>query len=241
MNRLSLSYGVLVFQVLLLFLTLSLHGGNRVLVSRRVCYLRVCSVLCIILSLFFPLFAVEGIGILMVMFHFKLIRYFKEYGNENYDHGKGNNYTRLRKFYIVFSLFFFLGEAMLKWGDFVSSRKGAFLEKLAECSVFSSKMNVEIMTKQEESGHEAVKTTSPSVAFETNDLARAMRMARLSVDSMYGEGSFDKGFEGMRMERMLRKLRISVHLNADTNLTLDVDLASPVPRACLATHGSMDG
>ena len=80
-----------------------------------------------------------------------------------------------------------------------------------------------------------------SFGAETNDLARAMRMARLSVDSLYGEGSFDKGFEGMRMERMLRKLRISVHLNADTNLTLDVDLASPVPRACLATHGSMDG
>ena len=80
-----------------------------------------------------------------------------------------------------------------------------------------------------------------SFGAETNDLARAMRMARLSVDSLYGEGSFDKGFEGMRMERMLRKLRISVHLNADTNLTLDVDLASPVPRACLATYGSMDG
>lgn len=240
MNCLSFSsYGFLVFQVLLLFLTLSLHGGNRVLVSRRVCYLRVCSVLCIILSLFFPLFAVEGIGILMVMFHFKLIRHFKEYGNENYDHGKGNNYIRLRKFYLVFSLFFFLGEAMLKWGDIVSSREGGFLEKLTKCSVFSSKMNAEIITKPEKSGHEAVKTTSPSVAFETNGLARAMRMARLSVDSMYGEGSFDKGFEDMRMDRMLRKLKMNVRLNADTNLTLDVSLVSPVPRVYLTTNSSL--
>ena len=75
---------------------------------------------------------------------------------------------------------------------------------------------------------------------EANDFARDMEMARLSVDSMYGEGSFDKGFEAMRMDRMLRKLKMNVRLNADTNLTLDVDLASPVPRVYLVTHGSMD-
>lgn len=80
-----------------------------------------------------------------------------------------------------------------------------------------------------------------SAGAETNDyFARAMRMARLSVDSMYGEGSFDKGFEGMRMDRMLRKLKMNVRLNADTNLTLDVGLASPVPRVYLTTHVSMD-
>ena len=79
-----------------------------------------------------------------------------------------------------------------------------------------------------------------SFGAETNGLARAMRMARLSVDSLYGEGSFDKGFEAMRMDRMLRKLEMNVRLHADTNLTLDVDLASPVPRVYLKTDGSMD-
>lgn len=79
-----------------------------------------------------------------------------------------------------------------------------------------------------------------SFGAETNGLARAMRMARLSVDSLYGEGSFDKGFEAMRMDRMLRKLEMNVRLHADTNLTLDVSLVSPVPRVCLKTHGSMD-
>ena len=79
-----------------------------------------------------------------------------------------------------------------------------------------------------------------SFGAETNGLARAMRMARLSVDSLYGEGSFDKGFEAMRMDRMLRKLEMNVRLHADTNLTLDVSLVSPVPRVYLKTHGSMD-
>lgn len=79
-----------------------------------------------------------------------------------------------------------------------------------------------------------------SFGAETNGLARAMRMARLSVDSLYGEGSFDKGFEAMRMDRMLRKLEMDVRLHADTNLTLDVSLVSPVPRVYLKTHGSMD-
>ena len=79
-----------------------------------------------------------------------------------------------------------------------------------------------------------------SFGAETNGLARAMRMARLSVDSLYGEGSFDKGFEDMRMDRMLRKLKMNVRLHADTNLTLDVSLVSPVPRVYLKTHGSMD-
>ena len=110
---------------------------------------------------------------------------------------------------------------------------------IAKYTVFSFKTNIETVIKSEVFGNKAVKNTSPSVAFETNGLARAMRMARLSVDSMYGEGSFDKGFEDMRMDRMLRKLKMNVRLNADTNLTLDVSLVSPVPRVYLTTHGSL--
>lgn len=62
-----------------------------------------------------------------------------------------------------------------------------------------------------------------SFGAETNGLARAMRMARLSVDSLYGEGSFDKGFEAMRMDRMLRKLEMNVRLHADTRRGADTN------------------
>ena len=55
---------------------------------------------------------------------------------------------------------------------------------------------------------------------------------------MYGEGAFRRGFESMKMDRVTRQVRVDVSLGEKTNLTLRVDMASPVPRVFLTTRGS---
>ncbi|MDO5319913.1 MAG: hypothetical protein Q4G65_14900 [bacterium] len=71
-----------------------------------------------------------------------------------------------------------------------------------------------------------------------NDFARAITRAQSSVDAMYGEGAFRRGFESMKMDRVTRQVRVDVSLGEKTNLTLRVDMASPVPRVFLTTRGS---
>lgn len=189
MNNLSaLACGFVVFQGMLLLATLGANDGNCVLSSRRTRWLRVLFTLCAIVCLIFPLFAMEGMGILLILFHCMLVEYLGEYGNERLGNGKGWNYTRHRTFYLVFSLVFLLVFAICDGIRHFASEGGSLRERIVKCTVFSSMADRRRMTKSagDESGRvgaEVVKSVSPSVGTEASVLGRSIRVSLMEDDS----------------------------------------------------------
>lgn len=229
--------------MILLLATLRMNDGNWVLSSRRTLWLRVFSTLCITLCLIFPLFAMEGMGILLILFHCMLVEYLGEYGNEYLDNGKGWNYAHHRTFYLIFSFAFFLVFATFDGIRYFASEDGSLYERIVKCTVFSSTVNRRHETKpaRGESGRvgdEVVKNVSPTVGIEVCDLIKAITRAQCSVDALYGEGSFVRGFETMKMDRGRRHVQINVRVDNETSITLRVGIDIPASSVHLTTNDS---